>query len=855
MGFTSLPLNDHNHFQIKLTKLFNTIKIPKSSSDLLYKPVFYQLFGDYDLLTLALVDDTEFALRAFTPYNPGFGNNETPPFDHQVLLSLGIKNPSFPLDKGLLRIVDTSPVVSVIRIKLSTYLLAGYGARFKIAVINQLRNSLSHQNIENWILSETFSWNELTLVIFNGDYAPVFSFLQEIRGISVAAIKDSLDAKRYKNFELVKDMHPIIKNTHTTFGYNPENNSFENVPVMPITSILTKGNSVHDVYDHLTTLEVVNKKLNIFYGVGNTDLILIPKSDATLTLGDMNTILNSNGEKNSNQNIINIHTLIVGAKEGTSYGYNVNNEDAYKQDFLHSFLIPQNDINSVLQRMKQKGIGKIYRDGILNILAEYNCGVQDPYLYGYFLDFKPFLDNLLRFFDSDVSYKNEDRDSYIEKVMKKFSIAFNNRFLQSFIMNDITDNNIFFKGGIQNLISGYSVVQATICDVIGLTPRIVYAHGHSAIVSTRIGIGLNYIQLMQPLLVIHHIIYESIIQRVREILSSEQNENSKNITIQLNSIKSELEYDLGEKNSAEINNYSHSSEVKLGSSTLNSTHEITISLPSQEDKYAIADLLAIDDEFLQHVIADYIVYYTLFNKNLDLMHYIYWGIFASNPEDFSELNKYDHGTLVQFLTRLLLLQTLTDNVPRGDIARCFVYEDSGSNAIDKYIRLSNLKSESPILSDTVETKTKAFLTNFCNNLFIHQNPDFMIKTEQELEVIFEEIVKSNTENIAPGKKPSDLCRNYFSMIIYYFNDYAQNFYKYDQSQKSVLLRDDKGEPLLTDLETKNPLLFDQMGGYYIHQTETKNEFLRLRRELFEKLLELSYEKRFELIRELRVKPK
>lgn len=858
LGFTSIPLSKHQEFQKNISNLFENVLPQAPETSHLYKPNFFLLFGDYDLLTMAFVDDAEFALRSFTPYNPRFRSSNNAPFDHQVLLSLGVHEDAGIDIRLFERTLQASPLVSVIRIKLSTYLLAAYGKSFKQEVLTRLKEELKKHGHENWIITETFSWNEITLVVFSEQYGSIFNFLADIRAIRIDEISTNLRSLRYASAGIVKINHPVVKNTHTTFGFYHGYDHPDKINLTPVTSILTKGDSFKNVLlDFKNEYKNISKKFNVRLGIGNSDIVLVPKSELQPTLADVVSIFELATKKRSDE-ILNIRSVIVDEKPNC----NPSKQD-FPKDFQEKLLISQEDIDEVVGKLKRAGFCKIERDAILNLLSEFNCAVKDTYLYGYFLDLHPFVIGLIKKLKDNTSKTNfykdiSQRHIHLQQIIESFSIAYNNRFLQSFVMNDITDNNLFFKGGVQNLISSYSVVQSVMNALTGLQPKFIYVHGNSDIVSTTSGIGLNYIHLIQPLLVIQHIIYENMIQKVTNILEGEEfsrkvdqyQDSSKFLTYSevkssitnLVSSKTEQYFLPILKNRDELNEFNDALSDNLTSVYFNFITE--------------------DRDLLSHFVTDYIMYHLLFNSDIDLMEYIYWGIFASNPSTTSGLNSYHRDHFYQFYIRIHLLEKAIEKSPRDNIAMSFMPSDKWRNLLDiidevkrsdifdyyfESEAFENLISIAERSYDVIILKTKIFQSDTAESGFISGNTEESVK---------------RIRNLNDGNYPLLTIQHYVSLIVTYYKDFAKTLYEnyYKPEKSAVLTRVDEtfpknfptslaGEPYVS--EDDNLFLFDLLGGYYIQNHEVREKYLIMRKELIEKLSELSYERKFGYIKGIR----
>lgn len=92
------------------------------------------------------------------------------------------------------------------------------------------------------------------------------------------------------------------------------------------------------------------------------------------------------------------------------------------------------------------------------LLQNAHLFVHTNTLFGYFIELRAFMESILsmiKLLCADKGQMVQNAVSKMENVIQIFEYAYKNRFGQSYLVNEITDYNIEFNGGIQQLISAY----------------------------------------------------------------------------------------------------------------------------------------------------------------------------------------------------------------------------------------------------------------------------------------------------------------------------------------------------------------------------------------------------------------
>lgn len=171
-----------------------------------------------------------------------------------------------------------------------------------------------------------------------------------------------------------------------------------------------------------------------------------------------------------------------------------------------------NDIEKLRLNIHQLLIFRVLRERLLHMFVNYNNGIDDPILYGNFLELRPYLKNViatLRTFKSELTVfssleakeeANTKVHNQIEILADIFEKAFANRFRQSYRMLELTDYTLEYNGGIQQLISGLDASYKAICYYMGdnVSPTsFAYVSGFYGVDSDNYSVRLNYFHAFQ----------------------------------------------------------------------------------------------------------------------------------------------------------------------------------------------------------------------------------------------------------------------------------------------------------------------------------------------------------------------
>ena len=108
------------------------------------------------------------------------------------------------------------------------------------------------------------------------------------------------------------------------------------------------------------------------------------------------------------------------------------------------------------------------------MFANFNDGLLDRNLYGFFAELLPFMHDVFDYVEkAALKGYGDDVNAWcvaLQRISQNFELAYRNRFHNSHRLGEITDFNVDFKGGIQQLVSAFDGAFKAIGMVVG-NPR------------------------------------------------------------------------------------------------------------------------------------------------------------------------------------------------------------------------------------------------------------------------------------------------------------------------------------------------------------------------------------------------
>lgn len=487
----------------------------KNEISILYNPVRYYLLGNYDIAYISLIDNFKFAHRLFEPTHDSGDTNDFVFNTHTLQNFCGIPNNTevelrdFFYENLRNETQFQKYFIGICNLKLNNGLLVGNGLDFIKSVENYVlglvkkNKTLFKDDDIKIIVMQSYSWFEISLLIFSNHIDDISECIKLLRR---SAIKDLDNHESIIENSLYKSLKPdnefiqiqdtnIFADTHTFIGLHSDliekniNDDYVNKFIKEDIKLLTeiewqiKPGHMHLLKnlinrdENLKSLFVEHSKLMI---TGKSDYLIEESSQSIVNNLHLLRYIIQNKDNRLFDHVRKIRTKILFEPK--------NEEDKNLKDrsvsnlasYLTKLAIKNSDISDINNKLKALKISRQFRLKILKIFSNYNNGIQDIILFNLFLDFKVFIDNLIKIIDEEYNkwINSKDGDclspteiniNSLEKTLVKwldvFQEGYDIRILNGYQFEDIIDFDLDFNSSIEQLLSAYSTVSYEIGDL------------------------------------------------------------------------------------------------------------------------------------------------------------------------------------------------------------------------------------------------------------------------------------------------------------------------------------------------------------------------------------------------------
>lgn len=441
------------------------------------------------------------------------------------------------------------PFIGITSLKVNNALLVGGGGDTIDIILQEVQAVLSEAELKdnatlNYCISHSLSWHELTIVFFSNSFEVIAEQVFALRKLTLkdAKPRESHSEARKKIYDDCKrnsllyhfledekiadsaertEAAHLFVHTHTIFGYDL-NILFDN---RRFDKTLDKELNFQMNWDikpgHLSAFRgALEAKVasSPEYEFLKNGRITAGRGDYTYTITQnamegfrklINIIIGEKDEKYPlKQHIRQLNTVPEFTRKfprDSKVISSLDNQYPF-HDYLHRFQFSLEEIESVRRTLKKLRVSKVVREKISNMYTICNDGISDKILYGYFIELKPFLKKIKETLegwseDQQGLLHVYDISSDLNAMAQNFEAAYQNRLGQSYIMNEITDHNLKFNGGIQQLVTAYDGAYKRLTALLGEKESgnsIAYISGFQNIESDILSVRLNYFHLYQP---------------------------------------------------------------------------------------------------------------------------------------------------------------------------------------------------------------------------------------------------------------------------------------------------------------------------------------------------------------------
>lgn len=833
------------------------LKGTSDESDVLYTPMGYKAFGDNSLMFFSLFDDFSYPNRVFHPFH---GNREVADeyqnYDYQLVVGLNTmlqeSNESLK-EKSLMHIFGSEkpqryPFTCVTRFKVNGCFLCGNGIDYtelvkkKIYIIRQ--NDDAHAVILNGL-----GGDELILVNFANTISKLSEFVYKCRNLQIKDLRISGCEKWYQ--DILENRGPAEKNEQYAWedahvftsayslpGYaincNEETDydikaekfdilfSFSwDIKPGHINSFLTSFSCLlHDL-----SLSISDKILQVSSSVWKYSISLKKLDELGLNLFKvMNALRDFDLERN---NLRKLHTSIsvndVGAEILKEAAKVVKIEDhPNTRVFVEEYSYNSDFLKNLRQNLDKSRISKVLKERIMKMYHNYNDCIQDPIFFVSFIELRHFLDSfsyvVYTYANRILKRESKEIHEWMDNSVRDFEHAYLNRFHQSSRMRTLSDFNLEWNGGIQQLISSMDFTYKTFMHICGMKNlnKFMYVSGYERVHVTDHSYRINMQHITYPELFV-----SSIWKELFNFLLTEGTKIDIKDAVPLKVLCSEdFIYDL--KNRVSLH-YKFNKE--------NVVHKTFLDM--------------VDNEYIVSIIADTLSFYYGYNEDYDNFSYWYWRHLMQSSLYHELDGELNNKRFIMFLGRVLFIYALSGKNPEDLHLKPF------DPCLSEYwmMYFEDVCSVVQIIYDTLEQKDfKRTMIGFSNKLTITSYREVVELMKQKLGqdlVANEEVgvlkliqdircssIKDFLDDLENNKLPLDKCNlpcnfigSFLPSFLYYLK--ALNSLDCNENVTQMLLRGENGKPDLAEGEEDcySNILADPLGGTFcIHSKVQKKYF-------------------------------
>jgi hypothetical protein len=886
IGLTSSPIgNEHKFCNTFLSDLFMNYKEKikenhkniSCKGSLLYKrefdksfydPRFYFLFGHFDLAAISLIDDFEFAVRSFTPFDPLFYHSEHEHDFSEYFASQVIVGPSPRFSKSVvnasedtfLRRIQRFPLIGICQLKLNNGFLIGLGIDYYNAVIRYVKhifenkypvNSSDGAKIRHIILG-SYSWNEITLIVFSDSYRKIGDHVISIRESTYGDLMSFLEEKKRSEQYLKENRNSFIgklsesnnknkndnhlfETTLTTFGFDINllkngdgkesgESSGEMMQIdthdtlMGVTRFFTKAGHADDAKRGLEKIlreGKANTKYKTYLCAGKGNL-LYPFYDKPIPTRKF--IDNFVQLRNSK-----LREHIFASNTNVSINYckspRVGRTHQYVHNYLKDLSYQIEEVREINKTFLANGIPKTLSFRLLNVLTGYNQGILDPVLYQSFIELKPFVQFLCEQFKAaKIVTGLPEKCNELNKIVDSFENAYHNRLYLSEMLTEVSDFNFDFKGGIQQLLSAFDGSYKIISSLFGNPKVFCYVGGDTGIFSTRNYLALDYIHIFQPE------IFACVAAR----------ETAASFVLKDENFLEEIQI----------------IKTAFGRGKVND-------LFRKNEKYKSIFLAMKKSQYLDHIKSDIYSYVVTFMGNAKLFVFWYTHYFLILQKSYEEMNKIDESEFIGMLARILTVLHICD---KKEFKKLKSFLDEEYSDSDLYKNLGTLESHwlEPLKIVVSQTWNEKPFHRFGQKLHEDAHKKIPVPRPIDRKSIVNEItnsIRNHGESYtyqmylagiqSPEKdEDADSIRyiqfTFYSYLLMIMTECKRGGYPTILERRSA-----DGMHVLSGKEAK--ILFDPRGGIFICEPKTRREYFKWRTALIMSLWDISMKRKLPLL--------
>lgn len=839
----------------------------------------YKTFGDHDLAVISLIDDFSYPNRVF---HPAHGNREENDFffnyEYQIMTCLNtlpenskdavsnIKLENFIWPAEVKQSIDQYPYICITRAKLSNYFLLGNGIHFTELVKRYLmsRNKFYDEGKNNikTIVLDNMGCEEIVILNFSYNLSLIAEFNHEIRCCNFSKL-EGFDQEESKHIL----QHKFISNDSDAIAWK-EAHIFSSFYSLPGYS-MQKGYST--CLEKSETQPQRTVQINFVWDIKPGHAVNFKKEFQVLlkdlALEDQDILskeplrLNSSSwlYKLSLPVCTNIFEIVEGFRNFDSQRnhvrkihmkmeiYDIESEDAdnnllekhcqgintekHPQTNLYSkkLQISAIDLCELRTSLQKANASKLLRERIMKMYNNYNNCISDPMFFGSFIDLhgsmKSFKERIKDYAEGCQTESSISFHEWMNTQVVSFEQAYYNRFHQSNRMRDMSDFNLEWNGGIQQIISPLDSAFKEFLSHFGYTKndKFVHVSGYERVQVTENTFRINMLHITYPELFASTIWKEIFNFYWRAAFSK-----GEQIYFTKNDFHEYLKYSI---------------EHRSGFDRYNPVHQILLN--------------SIDKDFTNAFVADTLSFYYGYAGEFKDFSYWYWKYLFQTPLYYDKSRIIDQKIFLKFLSRILFVGMLENEEEIASMFYC------PADPVLAELWITNFKD---VLSFVKLIKTvfewhdyKSLIKNMATKLIVKdlgkENESKSIPKDQ-LEKYISEIEKERKKQYIYGVLDYYICFSegripfiepnsstfklvqLFGAFLKYLKSVDKEGWE-DEIRTQVLDRDNEGKPNPSkNRENSSHILADPHGGMFCPEAEVQKKCFMARSSFYRALFDL-----------------
>lgn len=602
------------------------------------------------MAVLSLIDDFAFPNRVL---HAGHGyNNLDQKYTLQVITGISVhatnnSRPSRPLmEKAEATFLgDAYPFIGITNYKINNGLLIGNGIEL-LELIKQSIEKLSkrpkYKSAVELICIDCFSNHELTVLYFSKELNTISSFINATRTLKLSNIEKMADTiaqdsllydylKSDTDTDLlasVKDSH-LFSTTYSYLGYKMGLELEDTKMTFQYHWDLKPGHC--SVFKNAVISELGQENIRYQITPGSDMLVIEQTKSIRIHISDLEKI-----EKLHISCIRKQRVCLVFDEQGLDDGFDgplSNHPELVRR--LQACGFGKKELQELREALDCNRVSKVLKERTLKMYETFNDCITDPLFFNYFIELKNNLrgieDKIMEYGkDSSESESLENFHVWLDGMITNFEKAYHNRFHQSSRMKNISDFNLEYNGGIQQLISAYDVGYKSVSEAFTekYFQNFVFVSGYERVSSDRNSLLINIFHITYPELYAATIWKEGANFYWEVTKRTKGNQYFQNILLNDSLVL--------EENALIVLRARISSSSEFDPSSY--VHTLMLSCVNQR--------------FIHYLLTDAIVFNYGYLADFDLFNYYYWTYFCQMSHFYDRDGEMNPAIFIKFLVRL-----------------------------------------------------------------------------------------------------------------------------------------------------------------------------------------------------------